>query len=357
MKPQHLAVICGKLDPQDPSGVVGVSLANDLVERGHRVTLLSSAAIEHSLDKRVELLTPESGSHWPWIGLLLYRRWVAKTLLDIQPVHTLSLVSTVPAQIIVPVLGLSQPSIALSRRHEKQALSSATLKSAIALSQLIEADLQASTLQQGATIVRAHLPIPEQKIDASSASTLRNKFARAWGLSPDAYWITLPFRTAGLSGLEPMLRAFKPLIDQGVDAVLLLAGPTRYTHLAWIGQLGLRDRVRFVGKTARIEELVSASDLVACPTSDDPVGWAVLPALASGKPIVTTNACGLADAVQQRGGSVLACPPEPVSLLEAMIEQHRRWQTGEPGQAVAQAPQSPPGPTLLQAVESLLANS
>lgn len=152
-----------------------------------------------------------------------------------------------------------------------------------------------------------------------------------------------------------MLRAFKPLIEQGIDAAMLLAGPTRYTHLAWIGQLGLRDRVRLVGKTARIEELMAASDLIACPTKYDPVGWSVLPALTADKPVITTTACGLADAVEQRGGTVLNGPPEPIPLLEAIREQHGRWQGGDDGQTATQSPKSAPDSSLAQAVESLLA--
>lgn len=148
-----------------------------------------------------------------------------------------------------------------------------------------------------------------------------------------------------------MVRAFKPLIEQGVDAVLLLVGPSQYTHLAWIGQLGLRKHVRFVGKTARLDELIAASDLIASPTNDDPVGWAIRPALTSGKPIVTTTACDLAEDIRQQGGTVLPAPADPQALVQAIREHHRCWQDGE---TVPQSPRTPTDPPLIDVIEGLL---
>lgn len=378
MKPLHLAVIGGKLDGEDPVGKLAVVLANELVERGYRVTLLSPAAVEYELNDRVTLLAPYSEARRMWVGLLRYRRWVVKTLADIQPDHTVSLLTTVPAEVIVPATGLLAarikaarhepapiherltrnlvsllaPSVALSRRYERQAFSGETIKAVIALSDPIETEVQASPLREGATVMRAQVPIIDSAIKPSQASGHRKKLARALGLNPDAYWVTLPFRNAGLGGLEPMVRAFKPLIEQGTDAYLLLAGPTRYTHLAWIGQLGLRERVRFVGMTARMETLIAASDLVACPTSDDPVGWTVRPALSTGKPIITTTACDLAESVRQQGGTVLPAPADPQALLEAIREHHAAWQQG--GENPVNPLQTPAEPPLADAIESLL---
>lgn len=374
MTAKHLAIIVGRIDREPPVGKFAIELANELVERGHRVTMLSPVGFADNLNDSVVLRTPGSRSRIAWISLMRYRRWVAKALAEHQPDHAISLLTNLPAETIVPTAGLLsarasdatverprllmrlvaclswlQPSVALARWFEKQSLASAGLKSVIALSGLMEASLQASAMHEGASIVRAHLPLNESNIEPVQATALREQLARAWGFNPAAYCIVFPFEMPGPGGIEPILRAFKPFVEQGVDAVLLLAGQSRYTHLAWIGQLGLRDRVRFVGRSDRLEEIFAASDLIASPASDDPIGWSVRPALASGKPVLTTTACGLADAAQEQGGTVLPAPVDPQQLLDAIREHHRLWQDGK---TALSSPQTPSEPSVADAIES-----
>ncbi len=371
----HLAIICGVLDAQQPVGAQTIALANGLVERGYRITLFSLSGKDEGLDSRVDLIVAGVKPRRVWLAMIRYPRWLTQALANTKPDHTISMLSTVPATIMVPLAGtlrarsrtrrnlrsgiLNQllerlidlrPSIASAHLLEHRAMSRDTVKTYIAISQQLKAQLQADLMGKEVPIELASITQPEQRVKVDRASQLRQQLARAWGLSSDSYWIVFPFVNAHLDGVETMLRAVKPLIEQGVDAVLLMAGPSRYTHLVWIGQLGLRDRVRFMGKTGLLQELISASDLIACPTSHDPAGWAVRPALGLSKPIITTTACGVADEVSKAGGSVLASPAQPVALLAAIRQQHAHWEGGGTVDGVKPA-ESPQTPVLAQFID------
>ena len=379
--PQHVAIIAGRLDARDPATQPIADLAGNLAQTGRRVSVLAPGFVDLQIDPAVEIHAHEYVTRLRWLGIVRYRRWVARKLARLNADRTLSTSSTISADIVIPMRGLLQARIDsetqhatglvqrllkclaamrpvwfLSRRYEKQALTSQTLQAVIALSPKIQSSFRSAGLQPAVAIQEAHLPLPLLQVDPARVRATRVKLARAWGLEPGSYWITYPFAQDGRQGLEPLLRAFKPFVEQGADAVLLLAGPSRYTHLAWIAELGLRDRVRFVGSTARLDQLMPCSDLVVDPTRYDPVGWGVRAPLASGRPIITTMASGLMDAVEQHGGTVLPSPPEPKALLDAIRAHHDTWQSGGAGgQTGLETPAQPDTPTLAEAAEALLA--
>lgn len=375
MKPTHLAIICGALDAQQPAGAQVIGFANDLAEHGYRVTLFALSGAGDELDPRVDLMVAGSRPRATWLAMFRYRCWLTRAIANAQVDSTISTISTVPATIMMPFNGTAfsrsrvkrslrpgivgqligrlsdlRPNTALTHLLERRAMSSSAVQTMIAISPPIKDQLQTDLKKQTLPITLARLPQPKQRVTTERAAQLREQLARAWGISHKSYWIVLPFVDARLGGFESMLRAAKPLIEQGVDAVLLLAGPTRYTHLVWIGQLGLREHVRLVGTTSMAQELMSASDLVVSPTSYDPAGWAVRPALALGKPIVTTTACGVAKEVSMAGGSVLSAPAEPDALLKAIRDQYARWDSGpmNPSSDTLEPSQEP---NLVQAID------
>ena len=376
--PKHLAVIVGKVDGLVPVGKLTINLVNGLVQRGYRVTMLTGSVIDAQLDPGVTIKTPKTSCRLLAFDLYQMRRWLEQATNKIKPDVTIALQSFFRAQINVPAEGLMRyranaaiaddatlldrlvnhaicllPSFVLGQRYERQMLHDESLKALVALSPLCEAQLDATEKKQGVTVYRASMPIPEQTISSADRKVMRDKLALAFGLSAESYWIAHPFQTAWLGGLEAMIRAFKPMIDEGLDAVMLVAGPYRYTHLAWIGELGLRDAVRFIGETARGDELIAACDLTVCPTSYDPAGWGVLPALGTDTPIVTTSACGLAQTVKQRGGTILKSPADPVALLEAIRTHHNAWLKGAK-QPPTQANQTAQAQPLIEVIDLLV---
>ena len=102
---------------------------------------------------------------------------------------------------------------------------------------------------------------------------------------------------ARIKGHHHVIEAVRSLVDGGMPARLLIAGGLgrsgQYaaTLRARVKELGLEDRVRFIGMAAQntLAELMSAADVFCLASSSE--GWpnVVHEALACGTPVVATD--------------------------------------------------------------------
>ena len=123
-----------------------------------------------------------------------------------------------------------------------------------------------------------------------------------------------------LKGLEELIRAAAGLF--GRNWLLLVAGrdqPRRYRHLAQ--NLGIQDRIRFLGSVKDPRELLVASDLLVHPTWYDPCSRVVLEALGCGLPVITTSHNGAAEVIERaRHGFVIDSPRDITALCSAITQ-------------------------------------
>jgi len=84
-------------------------------------------------------------------------------------------------------------------------------------------------------------------------------------------------------------------VNKKVPSKLLLVGdgPERSSAEGLCRQLGLYDDMRFVGKQEQIEDILAIADLFLLTSEYESFGLAALEAMASGVPVVSTNAGGL----------------------------------------------------------------
>ena len=99
-------------------------------------------------------------------------------------------------------------------------------------------------------------------------------------------------------------------------------GPEFSRTQALVGELGLADRVRFVGVVDEVASLLSAADLLLLPSETESFGLVALEAMASGVPVVASRVGGLPEVVEHGVTGYLA----PVGDVEAMAE----LQPGDP---------------------------
>ena len=69
--------------------------------------------------------------------------------------------------------------------------------------------------------------------------------------------------------------------------------------------LGVEDSVSFLGKLEQIAPLLAAADLFLLPSQSESFGLSALEALASGVPVVGTNAGGLPEVVRDGETGIL----------------------------------------------------
>ena len=97
-----------------------------------------------------------------------------------------------------------------------------------------------------------------------------------------------------LKRVDDVIRIFDG-IQRQLAAKLLLVGQgpeiARITHLTQ--SLGLEQKVHFLGKSKRIEQITSISDLFLLPSEKESFGLVALEAMASGVPVISSNVGGL----------------------------------------------------------------
>jgi N-acetyl-alpha-D-glucosaminyl L-malate synthase BshA len=94
--------------------------------------------------------------------------------------------------------------------------------------------------------------------------------------------------------IEDVVQVFHA-VQQELPAKLLLVGdgPERPRIEQLCRQLSLCDQVKFMGKSKSIEKLMAVSDLFLLPSEAESFGLVALEAMASGVPVVSSNAGGL----------------------------------------------------------------
>lgn len=125
-------------------------------------------------------------------------------------------------------------------------------------------------------------------------------------------------------GNDTALRAFALLREAWPEARLSIAGSgPEATALAALAQeLGVADRVRFTGRLDRdqMAALYRDADLMLNPSRVDNMPNAILEALASGLPVVTTDVGGIPYIVRQRQTAMMVAPDDPRAMADAAHE-------------------------------------
>ena len=109
-------------------------------------------------------------------------------------------------------------------------------------------------------------------------------------------------------------------LTQTPHVVLLAAGhdsPARYQHLAQ--RQGVAKRVRFLGLRTDVPQLLAAADAFILPTIYDPLSIAIMEALSTGTPVITTTSAGASELIEPgKTGYVVERPEEPEQLGQAI---------------------------------------
>jgi N-acetyl-alpha-D-glucosaminyl L-malate synthase BshA len=119
-------------------------------------------------------------------------------------------------------------------------------------------------------------------------------------------------------------------VNREVPSVLVMIGdgPDRPAAEEEARMLGLEESVSFLGKLDQIAPLLAAADLFLLPSASESFGLSALEALASGVPVVGTNAGGLPEVVRDGETGILCAVGDVPGMAAASLEilQHpARW--------------------------------
>ena len=138
------------------------------------------------------------------------------------------------------------------------------------------------------------------------ASALR----AALGLAPGMPLVGFVGRLSPEKGPEVFLRAWPLLQTRGAEAhgVIVGEGPMQAEMVRLAGELGLRERVHFLGLREDMPALYNELDIVVSSSHSEAMPLALMEAMASGLPVVATRVGGVPELVAQGRTGWLVAP-------------------------------------------------
>ena len=140
---------------------------------------------------------------------------------------------------------------------------------------------------------------------------------------------------------------------KGLGSVLQALATLPGVHLAVVGksdgspfielaqQLGVGDRVHFLGFRKDVPRVLRACDLFVFPSWYDPFGLVITEALSCGVPVVTTVATGAGELLTDECGTVIDSPADIPALAAAMsywlLDPQRRIAAASACRAIAES--------------------
>jgi glycosyltransferase involved in cell wall biosynthesis len=183
------------------------------------------------------------------------------------------------------------------------------------------------------------------ELERFAPSVARHEARRALGFPADAKIVALVGRISEQKGQEELIRAAQSVRLTVPEALFLIVGapdqPERAAGLAaLVGELGLRDAVRFCGFVTDMPLLYAAIDVLAAPSRWEGFGLMLVEAMAAGLPIVASRVGAIPDVVAEDETALLVPPADPPSLAAAIAsllgDPRRARRMGELGRKRAQ---------------------
>lgn len=136
----------------------------------------------------------------------------------------------------------------------------------------------------------------------------------------DALVVTTVGRLTAIKNHELLLNAAREIASASPRATFLIAGDgeLREPLEARARELGIADRVRWLGWRRDLVTLYGATDVFALTSRNEGTPVALIEAMASGVPGVSTDVGGVADVIADRSTGILVPPDAPSALAAAV---------------------------------------
>ena len=138
-----------------------------------------------------------------------------------------------------------------------------------------------------------------------------------------------------------LLEAFA-IATRGTTAVLTLVGdgPDQSACRVKARELGITDRVIFLGERDALPELLAPADVFVLSSSDESFGLSALEAMSCGTPVVSTNVGGVSEVIDDGVTGSLAAPDDiedfAAKLRALLLEPARAKKMGEAARRMAE---------------------
>ncbi|MFO1096460.1 MAG: glycosyltransferase family 4 protein [Planctomycetaceae bacterium] len=154
---------------------------------------------------------------------------------------------------------------------------------------------------------------------AETSSECRARF----GLPPGVPLIGVPGTLRPMKGHPFFFEAAALIAQARPDCVFAITGTGEAIYETQLRrqteQLGLADRVRFLGNITVMPQFYRACDVVCVPSVAEPFGRTVIEAFAVGTPVVATAVGGIRETIEDRKTGLLAAYGDVPALCGALL--------------------------------------
>jgi glycosyltransferase involved in cell wall biosynthesis len=166
-------------------------------------------------------------------------------------------------------------------------------------------------------IVRLGIELDER---LSPDGAARAETRRVMGIRDDRFVVGWIGRMTAVKRTDVVLRAFRRLRDEGVDAVLCMVGdgPDRRSVEDLAGELGVMRDCLFPGYQEDVAPFFAAFDVFVLPSGNEGTPVTAIEALAGGCPVVATRVGGVPDVVTDGEDGFLVEPGDIEALAERL---------------------------------------
>ena len=148
------------------------------------------------------------------------------------------------------------------------------------------------------------------------------EYKKQLGLSLDATILGLFGRLYGQKGHQYLFQALAQTAKNKIELICVGDGPLEPELKRLTAQLGLENRIHFLGFRSDIKELLQITDLFVMPSLDEGLPMALLEAMAIGKAIITTPVGAIPSVIDDNYSGMLV-PPKSINDLAHAINRLR----------------------------------
>ncbi|MCH8911370.1 MAG: glycosyltransferase [Chloroflexi bacterium] len=185
--------------------------------------------------------------------------------------------------------------------------------------------------ETGARAIERDLGVPANKVrvvrsgidlDAYGVSLKRTEIRSELGLTGDHHLVLYVGRLRRVKGVEHGIRAFASASAQHENMHMALAGEGE--QLGYLrnlaNELGISERISFLGVRNDLPDLFSAADSVLMPSLNEGFPRTAIEAMAAGKPVIATRVGGTPEAIVEGETGILVPSADIDAMASALVK-------------------------------------
>lgn len=192
----------------------------------------------------------------------------------------------------------------------------------IAVSEAVKDSLLRQELMPVEKIVTIYNGININKFSSATPARIRKELK----IDSDTKIIGIVGQISPHKGQETLIRSFPLIIERTPRSVLVVIG-SDFSNGQYIKKLqelsetlGISNKLFFMGPRSDIPNLLKSLDVFVLASKNEPFGLVLLEAMASGTPIVATNAGGPKEIIINKESGLLVEPGDSQALAEAVLK-------------------------------------